>query len=355
MIIKAVIIAGGKGERFWPLSRKKTPKQCLELFGEKPLIQHTVERILPLVSIDDVYISTGVHLHEQIMGIVPEVTNYIIEPMPRDTAAAIGLSAVRLTEDLDDAIMIVLPADHYINDTENFLHHIRTGLEFAKLGKLVAIGITPSFPSTGFGYIKPGRCLKGEGIRVFETEEFVEKPSENLAKEFVAKGYMWNSGIFIWKCSAILNEIKKSLPALYAGLMRIKQSRGTDQEFSIIEQVFSDLQPISIDYGIMQLVKDDVVVEGNFDWDDVGSWTSLERHYPKDENGNVVKGKYVQHESNNNIVYGGKNLIATVGVKDLVIIQTNDATLICSKEKAQDVKKLVEKMAADSSLKQYLE
>jgi mannose-1-phosphate guanylyltransferase len=161
--------------------------------------------------------------------------------------------------------------------------------------------------------------------------------------------------MFIWKCSAILNEIKKSLPALYEGLMRIKASRGTDQEFAIIEQVFSDIEPVSIDYGVMQLVKDDVVVEGNFDWDDVGSWNSLDRHYPKDENGNVAKGKFVQVDSSNNIIFANKNLIAAVGVKDMIIIQTGDATLICPKEKAQDVKALVEKMSKDSDLRQYLQ
>ncbi|MBW3012113.1 mannose-1-phosphate guanylyltransferase [Candidatus Woesearchaeota archaeon] len=358
MLIKAVIVAGGKGERFWPLSRKRCPKQCLTLFEGKTLIRNTVERILPLVDVGNIYISTGVHIHEQIMEMVPEIDNYIIEPVPRDTAAAIGFAAVKLMQDLDDAVMIILPADHYIKDTESFLHHIRTGLEFAKQGKLVTIGIKPTSASTGYGYIKPGEVLKGEGIRVFATDEFVEKPNAELAKTFVEKGYMWNSGMFMWKCSVILDEIKRALPGLHAGLRRIKGALGSDQEFAVIEQVFNDLEPISIDFGVMQSVKDDVVVEGSFDWDDVGSWLSIERHFPKDDNGNVVntkKGKFAEVDSSNNIVCCNKQLIGLVGVKDMIVIQTDDATLICSKEKAQDVKKLVEKMSADSDLKQYLE
>jgi mannose-1-phosphate guanylyltransferase len=353
MDIKVVIIAGGQGKRFWPVSRKETPKQILTLFGKQPLIEHTIRRVLPLVTTDSIYISTGAELQPKIMEIVSEVSRYIIEPTAKDTAAAIGLSAVRLSRDCPegDAIMIVLPSDHYIENTEGFLDTIKTGIEFAKKDMLVTVGIRPSYPATGFGYVRPGNELKSEGIKVWKAEEFFEKPAEDTAKEFIQKGYMWNSGIFIWKCSAILNAIKKNLPEHYEGLMKIKQALDSDMEFSVIEEAFSTFEKISIDYGVMEKSSNVAIVEGAFDWDDVGSWKSIERHFPKDEQGNVAKGKYFGLESSGNIIIGTERLVATIGMKDIIIVDTKDALLIVPKSKAEDVKKLVDELEKNTSYK----
>jgi len=349
MEIKVVIIAGGRGKRFWPVSRQSTPKQILTLFGDKPLIGLTIQRVLPLVTTDNIYISTGADLQEKIMEISHEVTNYITEPLPKDTAAAIGLSAVKIMKDnKEDAIMIVLPSDHYIENQDAFLDTIKTGIEFAKKNMLVTIGVKPNFPATGYGYIRAGDELKGEGIKVWKVEEFFEKPDIRTAEEFIQKGYLWNSGMFIWKCSTILNEIKKNLPGHYDGLMRIKEGFDTENEFAIIEDVFNTLDKISIDYGVMEKSEKVAVVEGTFDWDDVGSWLSIERHFPKDEQGNISKGRFFGLESNNNIVIGEDKLVSTIGINNMIIIDTKDALLIVPKERAQDVKKLVEKLRESS-------
>jgi mannose-1-phosphate guanylyltransferase len=357
MEIKVVIIAGGRGTRFWPVSRKSKPKQVLDFFGGMPLIKSTILRVLPLVTTDNIYISTSCDLQPLLMEVAHEASKYITEPCQKDTAAAIGLSAVKLMKENNnkDCIMIVMPSDHYIENQDRFLDSVKTGLEFAKQDKLVTIGIKPSNPATEYGYICPGQILKSEGIRVWKVEEFCEKPDTETAKQFVEKGYLWNAGLFIWKCSAILHEIQKSMPSLYEGLMRIKDAVGTDKEYKITEEVFSRLEKISVDFGIMEKAENTAVVEGVFDWDDVGSWLSVERHIPKDENNNAVKARHESIDSRNNIILGdGHRLITTIGIEDLVIVDTKDALLIVRKDKAQLVKKLVEKLEASSKYKELM-
>jgi mannose-1-phosphate guanylyltransferase len=353
MEIKVVIMAGGHGKRFWPVSRKETPKQILTLFGDLPLIQNTIQRVLPLVSTENIYISTNAALQPKIMEIASEISKYIIEPVARDTAAAVGLSALRLMKDSadGDAIMIVLASDHYIKNQNAFLDTIKTGIEFAKQDKLVTIGIKPSFPATGYGYIKPGEQIKSEGIKVWKAEEFLEKPGADTAREFIEKKYLWNSGMFIWKCSKILEAIKKNLPDCCEGLMKIKDAIETDREYEVTEEVFSNLESVSIDYGVMEKCEDVVVVESTFDWDDVGSWISVERHFPKDDNGNTVKGRFFGLESSNNIIIGEERLVSTVGINDVIVVDTKDALLIVPKSRAEDVKKLVDKLEESSDFR----
>ena len=356
MDINVVIIAGGRGTRFWPVSRESRPKQLLNLFEDKPLIESTIQRVLPLISTDNIYISTGADLQPKMMEIIGETVQYIIEPVPKDTAAAIGLSAVRLMKDNndEDAIMIVLPADHYIKNQDGFLDTIKTGIEFAKQDMLVTIGIKPDFPSTGYGYIRPENTLKEEGIKAWKVGEFFEKPDAKTAEEFIKKGYFWNSGMFIWKCSVILNEMKKNLPGHYQGLMKIRDAINTENEFNVIEEVFNEFEKISIDFGVMEKSQNSAVIEGAFDWDDVGTWRSYDRHLPKDEQGNVVQGKFFSIDSKNNIVISEDRVVSTIGISNMIIVDTKDALLIVPKDKAEDVKKLVDKLEQEKECKHLI-
>ena len=343
----ALIMAGGRGERFWPKSRKSLPKQFLSLTDDgRTMIQLTVERIRPLIDLEDIYISTNRAYRglvmEQLPGIPPE--NILCEPVGRNTAPCIGLGAVHIAKKYEDAVMMVLPSDHLIKYNQMFLNALKDGCSIAEKGKnLVTIGITPDYPETGYGSIKflPQQADGNE----YALVRFVVKPYMETAKEYLeSEEYLWNSGMFIWKVSTILDNMKSMLPDLHQGLFNIAEAIGTDKQEMVLEKVFPELESVSIDYGVMEKAENIFILPGVFGWDDVGSWLAVERIQKSNESGNVVTGNIITINSKNNIIQGGKKLIAAVGLENLIIVDTEDATLICDKGSTPDIKLVLENL-----------
>lgn len=343
----ALIMAGGRGERFWPKSRKEMPKQFLSLTDDgKTMIQLTVKRILPIVDMEDIYIATNREYKELVKEQLPEIPeeNILCEPVGRNTAPCIGLGALYIAKKYEDAIMFVLPSDHLIKYNGMFINTLKNAAEKAEKGEnLVTIGITPDYPEIGYGYIKFNN-EKNDGC-TFEVECFVEKPNLKTAKEYLeSEEYLWNSGMFVWKVSTILSKFKEYLPDIYEGLQVIRDAIGRENENLILEKVFFNLRSESIDYGIMEKSGGIYTIPGTFGWDDVGSWLAIERIRKTNEVGNVVNGNIITIDTKNCIIEGDEKLIATVGLKDLIIVDTKDATLICDKDSAGDIKKVLENL-----------
>ena len=348
----ALIMAGGKGERFWPKSRVTLPKQFLSFTDDgRTMIQLTVERISPLVDIKDVYIATNRNYKELVMQQLPGIPekNILCEPVGRNTAPCIGLGAVHVMKQCEadgeqDALMIVLASDHLIKHNDIFIDTLKAGCDVAaKQENLVTIGITPNYPETGYGYIKYNRDAKnGESYAV---DAFVEKPDLDTARKYLASGdYLWNSGMFIWKVSTILDNFKKFMPSTYDGLMKIKASVGTAEEDKVLADEFPNLESQSVDYGIMEKASDIYILPSTFGWDDVGSWLAVGRIKKNDENGNVVNGNVVTVNTQNCVLEGRDKLIATVGLRDMVVVDTEDAILISTKENAGEIKQVLAKL-----------
>lgn len=343
----ALIMAGGRGERFWPKSRKSLPKQFLSLTDDgKTMIQLTVERIRPLVELEDIYISTNYDyktlVQEQLPGLPEE--NILCEPVGRNTAPCIGLGAVHMVHKYGDAVMMVLPSDQLITQRVIFLNTLKDACAIAEQeDNLVTIGITPLAPETGYGYIKfiPDRTLG----HAFAVERFVEKPDLETAKEYLStEQYLWNSGMFVWKLSSILKNMEKFLPDIYAGLQKIKMGIGTEQQDEVLQEEFCKFESISVDYGIMEHAENIYTLPGSFGWDDVGSWLAVGRIKKSNEFGNVINGNVVTVNTKNTIIQGGTKLIATVGLENQIVVDTEDALLICAKESAGDIKKILENL-----------
>ena len=342
-----VIMAGGKGERFWPKSRINLPKQFLSLTDDgKSMIQHTVERAKSLVDIENVYVVTNEMYKNLVLEHVPDILdeNIIIEPVAKNTAPCIGLAAMHIAKKDINSKMIILPSDHLIKFNEIFIDTLKTALDVVEKGdNLATIGITPNYPETGYGYIN---FTKGESFKdsanVYEVLRFVEKPNLEKAKEYLTSGqYLWNSGMFVWKASTILKNFKEYLPEIYEGLQKIGESIGTEKYEEVLKKEFSNLPSESIDYGIMEKAKNIYVIPGNFGWDDVGSWLSLERINKTNQDGNVINGNVISIKTKNSIIQGNKKLIATIGLEDIVIVDTDDVTLICHKDNSQEVKEII--------------
>ena len=343
-------MAGGSGTRFWPLSREKMPKQLLRIGGEDTLIQQTVKRILPLIKKEDVFVATNSGILDEINAQLttkfgePWDLHFIVEPEARNTAPALGLAALHLNRVDPEGIMVVLSADHAIKKTDEFIALIKKAADAAAEDYLVTLGIKPVRPETGFGYIKAGASCSGAG-EVCRVDAFVEKPDLETAREYVKNGhYYWNSGIFVWKTKTLLEEIEKHKPALYKGLMEIQESIGTDKESAVIKQVFSRFKSDSIDYAVMEKTDRAAIIPADIGWSDLGSWTALDEVSERDASGNVIMGNVLDLESHDSIIYAEKRLVATIGLKDVVVVDTPDATLVCSKERAQDVKKVVDEL-----------
>ena len=352
----ALIMAGGRGERFWPKSRMNLPKQFLSLTGDgKTMIQLTVERIAPLVDIQDVYIATNESYRHLVLEQLPDLPeeNILCEPVGRNTAPCIGLGAAHISKKYGDALMMVLPSDHLIKYEPIFRQTLQDACRVAEQGEnLVTLGITPDEPETGYGYIKfnPNVTLE----RAYAVERFVEKPNLEKAKEYLAsQEYLWNSGMFIWKVSTILNNIKAYLPEMYEGLETIKAATGTEAQESVLKATFPGLQSVSVDYGIMEKAQNIYTLAGTFGWDDVGSWLAVGRIQKTNEFGNVVSGSVVSVNTRNCIIQGGSKLIATVGLSDIVVVDTEDALLVCNKENAGEIKKVLESLKITNQY-QYL-
>ena len=354
----AVIMAGGKGTRFWPRSREKMPKHLLDIEGEKSLIRETVERIGPLVSPDRILVVTGRSHAVELIRRLPEIPakNVIIEPVGRNTAACIGLAALHIQERCKDAVMLVLPSDHRIADEVRFRHTLSGAAVMADSGEFIlTIGIKPSGPETGYGYIEQGDVVLTKGdLEIRRVSSIREKPDIAQARKFLKSGYfLWNSGMFIWKASTILKQIKRFLPELYDGLLKIKAVIGSERQEDVIGEIYPSLPSISIDYGVMEKAENVLVIPGNFGWSDLGSWDSLWEVSKKDKNGNAARGRLIDIDAGNSMVYSPEKLVAIVGVSDILVVETSDALLICRRGSSQDVRKVVEKIEKEG-LQEYL-
>lgn len=348
-MIIPVIMAGGVGSRFWPLSRENKPKQFLKLVdSERSMIKCTVDRISTIASIENIFVVTNEKYCQEIRKQLPLIPsgNILNEPIGRNTAACIGLAAVYIESKYqEDGTMVVLPSDHQIAKEDEFIKVINSAIDFAELSdSLVTIGIEPRYPETGYGYINFHLENMGNNAQtVYKVKAFTEKPDLETAKSFLEMGtYLWNSGMFVWKVSTIRKMIKQFMPQLHESLEVIKNSIGKKNELSVLDEEYNQLASVSIDYGILEKAGNIYVVPGDFGWDDIGSWTALERVVKKDAKGNVIQGKHVGIDTKNSIVHGMNKVITTVGIDDLVIVDTEDAILICNKKRAQEIKEIRE-------------
>ncbi len=347
------ILAGGSGTRLWPLSRKAHPKQVLPLVGERSLLRRTVDRISPLVPPEHIFILTGPEHAPGIAEQLPEVPqeNVWIEPSPKGTAPALGLAAMKLAQRAGgQGVMVSVHADHMVADEEAFRNSIRAAVATARRGFLVTVGIVPTHPETGFGYIERGEALgREQGIEVYRVSRFTEKPALPKAQEFVASGrFYWNSGYFAWTLDHILLEYQRLLPNLHAQLDII----GTADSIRSprIQGVWEQIQPVTIDVGIMEQARHVAVVPAEMGWSDVGSWAAIYDVLAKDAQGNIAAGvgEHVAIGTSNTLVHGQSGrLIATIGVEGLVIVDTGDALLVMDRARAQEVGALVERLRAE--------
>lgn len=342
MKITAVIMAGGRGERFWPKSRNNRPKQFLSLTSDgETMIQKTVKRLSPLVSAEDIFIVTNAAYADLVNDQLPDVPreNILCEPCARNTAPCIAFAAAIIQKKYGDAMMLVLPSDHLIGYENIYIKTLQTAIRTAEEeNNLVTIGITPAYPETGYGYINFGK----EAGDAYEVERFVEKPDLPTAKKYLASGkYLWNSGMFVWKASAIMYNMKQFMPEIHDGAVRIGDSYGTDSYEETLIKEFTAFTSESVDFGIMEKASDIYTIPGSFGWDDVGSWLAVERINETDDKKNYFDGDVIAVDSERTTVCGGKRLVATIGTRDIVIVDTDDVLLVCSKNNTQDVKKVI--------------
>jgi mannose-1-phosphate guanylyltransferase len=346
----AVIMAGGKGARFWPRSREKMPKHLLDILGERT--------IRPLVPAERTLIVTGRSHSAELIRQLPEIPpeNILIEPVGRNTAPCIGLAALHILKRVTDDVMLVLPSDHRIGDEAAFREVLQAAADAALQGDpLVTVGIRPTGPETGYGYIEQGeRYSDNTSHAIYRVRSIREKPPREQAERFLAQGgFSWNSGMFVWKASTIIKAIGLHLPDLQEGLFEIRQALGTDREEEVVGTIYAGLKSVSIDYGVMEKAKNVLVIPGAFDWSDLGSWDALWEVSNKDENGNAVRGEFIGIDAADSLVQSSGKLVALVGVRDLLVVETKDALLICRRGRSQDVRKIVESLEKNS-LTSYL-
>jgi len=344
MELFAIIMAGGVGSRFWPRSRVRNPKQLLKIFGDNTMIQNTVKRLEGLVPGKNIFIITNKVQKLRVKDQLPDIPieNIIDEPFGKNTAPCIGLASLFIKQKNPQAVTIVLPADHLIQDVKNFQLNVKKAAKFAAEKKgLVTIGIVPTRPETGFGYIQ----IEEKPLldSVYKVTTFAEKPNLETAKRFLKSGdFMWNSGMFIWRVDVILDEIKNLLPELYLGLRKIEKSFSEGNYEKTLVKVYGQLAKISIDYGIMEKSENVFLIKGDFDWNDVGSWESVYELSPKDDDGNAKVGEVYCSNTKNSYIYSLNKFSAIIGVENLIVINTPDALLVCKRENAQDVKSVVD-------------
>jgi len=340
-----LIMAGGHGERFWPSSRLAMPKQFLALTDDsRTMIQLTVDRIRPFTAIENVYVATSAAYRDLLQQQIPDLPaeNILCEPVGRNTAPCIALGAVHIRKKYGDALMTVLPSDHLVQYPNIFRDVLQEACDLAESDdSIMTIGITPDEPETGYGYIKfiPRRAKRN----AYAVERFVEKPDLETARRYVSsREYLWNSGMFTWKVSVILNNLEKYLPRMTEGLRAIENSIGTPDYERVLRETFPRFPSISIDYAVMEKAKNIYTLAANFGWDDVGSWLAVSRIRQTDERGNVHAGNVIAIDTRDTIIQAGGKLIAAVGVEDLVVVDTEDALLICNKDRAGEIKRVLQ-------------
>lgn len=358
MNVYAVIMAGGKGTRFWPRSRESHPKHLLDILSSKSILRETTDRIRPLVPPEQIFVVTG-RLHcEKVrhdLDFIPP-RNILVEPEGKNTAPCIGLAALHVRKEDPEGVMVVLSADHFIGKEESFLKDISVAWEMAGRGPyLVALGVKPTRPETGYGYLEIGSPVSTIKRKIiYKVKSFHEKPDAEKAREFVKNGrFFWNSGIFVWKASTVLTAIERHLPDLHEGLKEIGRVLGTPKEGDLVKEVYGRLEPISIDHGVMEKSPDVLMLKGAFQWSDVGSWDALWEIRGKDEWGNVFAGEVINVRSRNSFVHSPKKLVAIVDVEDLIVVEDEDALLVCRRGSSQGVKEVVEELEK-KDLKRYL-
>jgi mannose-1-phosphate guanylyltransferase len=350
----AIIMAGGVGARFWPYGSFKMPKQFLPVADSTDsMLQLTVKRIKDIIPYQQMFIVTNAQYVSEVKKQVPRIptANIIGEPIGRNTAPCVGLAAVLLKQFDEKSNMLILPADHLIENNEEFKKTITAGLKFTESNNaIVTLGINPTHPETGYGYIQfiddaylSVEAAESENVTIYKVKTFAEKPTLEIARHFLESGdFLWNSGMFIFRADVILNEMKKSLPDLHHELIKLEKDIHTNKFKSALDKVYSRIKGISIDYGIMEKADNVYVIKGNFIWSDLGSWDEVYRIKPKDKQGNVITADSFLKDSNNNLVMAPKVFVSLVGVDDLIVINSKDGLLICKRGRSQEVKEIVD-------------
>lgn len=365
-----IIMAGGKGERFWPVSREKTPKQLITLLGEKSFLQGAVERVLPLVPLRNILVITNAAQAPMVRQQLPKLPkeNIIAEPVGRDTTAAVTLGAALVGARSTTGVMAVLPADHVIPEPKKFQQVLEDAFDLAGRGQaIITIGIKPTEPATGYGYIRVGESLPPpQGAKPYKTsfyraEQFVEKPNFDKALEYLNSGqYRWNAGMFLWSFVTITEGLQKHQPEMYEACQRwFKVAASPAKLNKALAQEYPNLKRISIDYALMEHAQNVIVADGAFEWDDLGSWTALGRHLKPDAEGNCAVADFIHVDGARNIIFDARTKahrtpIAVVGLRDAILVQTDDATLLAHKSQAQKVKELVKRLAEDPRFKKLV-
>lgn len=350
MQVYSVIMAGGAGTRFWPRSRKDFPKQLLNIFGEETLIQSCYNRMLHFSEQENILIVTNNSLKKHIQEQLPQCTdqNFVLEPFGRNTAPCIALTALEIAKTDPEGVMVVVPADHLIEEVHKFNNVIQAGIEFAKENNsLVTIGIQPTHPETGYGYIQSGEFIEKKANKpVYRVKTFAEKPDLETAKRFLESGdFYWNSGMFIWRVDVILKAIQTYLPDIHDELNKVMQNRDSDDFFQRLELAYKKIRGISIDYGVMQEADNVYVIPGDFIWNDVGSWDVVAKLKAKNRNDNVIEAiGNVTINSKNNYVHSSEKVVALIDVDNLIIINTEDALMVCKKGSSQKVRNVVDEL-----------
>lgn len=365
-----IIMAGGRGERFWPVSREQTPKQLIKLLGDRSFLQQAVDRVAPLVPLRNIFVITNAAQAAEVRKQLPKLPkdNVVAEPIGRDTCAAITLGAALVGARSTTSVMAVLPADHVIPEEKKFQQVLADTFELASRGQaIVTIGIKPTEPNTGYGYIRVGEALPPPvGVKCYKTvfhraEQFVEKPNYDTALGYLQSGqYRWNAGMFIWSFVTVTEGLQKHQPEMYEACQRWFKVAGNSAKLTrVLAREYPDIKRVSIDYALMEKAHNVIVADGAFAWDDLGSWTALARHLKADPEGNCAVADFIHVDGARNIIYDARSKarrtpIAVVGLRDSILVQTDDAVLLAHKSQAQKVKELVKKMAEDAKLRRLV-
>lgn len=352
--VYVAIMAGGGGTRFWPWSREKRPKQILPIISKRSMIWETVDRLRPFIAPEKIFIVTSRSQAEDLRRQVPQVPrrNLLLEPVGKNTAPCLCLAALHIQKKDPAAVMVALPADHFISNPPGFLKTLRGAVKVAATQNLlITLGIRPTEPETGYGYIQKGEPLETvQGLPVFRAKAFREKPTLPKARAYLRRGdYFWNSGIFIWQAGVFLEAVKNFLPRLYGEMAPLQNSLGTPRERRVLEKIYARVQSVSVDYGIMEKADNVALMEAQFSWNDVGSWAALAKIWPQDDKGNArsgetlpARGKILAIDSEGCLIRGEEKLIAVIGLKDTIVVEAGNAFLVCPRERAQEVRKVLQ-------------